>query len=337
MLTVSIPDPHETLAPYDAERAAAAAAGAELVLGDGSGRLTDAEVILTSGLIPIGADAIAALERCRLIVRYGIGVDTIDVDAASAHGIVVANAPTYCVDEVADHAAAMILGLARRVTALDRIVREAGWAAAQAEAGGLRRLRALTLGVVGMGKIGAALVSRMQPFVGRTLGYDPYIDAPTIASRGAEAVGLDTLLGAADIISIHVPLMDSTRGLIDAAALARMKPTALLVNTSRGPVIDQAALAAALAAGRLGGAALDVVAREPLAADSPLLAIDPRRLVLTPHIAASSDDALVELHREVIAAMQAVLAGRWPAAVMNPHVRPRVPLERADAPAARSQ
>jgi D-3-phosphoglycerate dehydrogenase len=326
MTTVYIPDPAPSLAPFDAERAAAAACGAELVIGDGAGPLRDAEVILTVGLITIDAAAIAALERCRLIVRYGIGVDTIDVAAATEQGIVVANAPTYCVEEVSDHAAAMALSLARRVPALDGIVRARGWDAAQAELNGIRRMRSRALGVVGMGRIGATLAAKLRPFVGRTLGYDPYLAPELIAERGAEPVGLETLLREADIVSLHVPLSPATRGLIGAEALALMKPTALLVNTSRGPIVDEAALALALAEGRLGGAALDVVEREPLPPDSPLLALDPQRLVLTPHSAASSDDSLEDLRREVIAAMEAMLGGRWPAGVVNPTVVPRAPL-----------
>jgi D-3-phosphoglycerate dehydrogenase len=334
MTTVCIPDPAESLAPYDKERAAAEACGAELVFGDGRAPLRDAEVLLTVGLMPIDAAAIAGLERCRLIVRYGIGVDTIDVAAATARGIVVANAPTYCVDEVSDHAAALALSLARRVAALDRTVRERGWEAAQGELGGVRRLRSRTLGVVGMGRIGALVAQKLYPFVGRTLGYDPNLTPEVIAERGAEPVSLETLLREADIISLHVPLSAETRGLIGVEALDLMKPTALLVNTSRGPIVDEAALAQALSNGRLGGAALDVVAAEPLPADSPLLSVDRRRLVLTPHAAASSDDSLVDLRHEVIAAMQAVLAGRWPAAVVNPRVTPRVPLSRAEHPSA---
>lgn len=329
MATVFIPDPAAVLAPYDRERAAAEAAGATLVLGNGNAPFIDAEVILTVGLMPIDAAAIAALERCRLIARYGIGVDTIDVAAATAQGIVVANAPTYCVEEVSDHAAALILSLVRRVAGLDRAVRARGWSAAQGELGGVRRMRAQTLGIVGMGRIGAALARKMQPFVGRTLGYDPYLASQTIAERGAEPVGLEQLLREADLVSLHVPLSEQTRKLIDAAAFALMKPTALFVNTSRGPLVDEAALAQALVDGRLGGAALDVVASEPLATDSPLLAVDPLRLILTPHAAASSTESLVDLRSEVIAAMQAVLADRWPPGVINSQVVPRLPLIRA--------
>lgn len=329
MATVYIPDPHEALAPYDAERAAAAAAGAELLLGDGRLPIRDAEVILTVGLLPIDAAAIGGLERCRLIVRYGIGYDTIDVAAATARGIVVANAPTYCVEEVSDHAAALALALARRVPWLDRAVRSAGWDAAQAQVGGIRRLGTQTLGLLGMGKIAAATARKLRPFVGRTIAHDPLLAADTVRARGAEPVGLEQLLREADLLSVHVPLAASTRGLLGRAALALMKPSALVVNTSRGPVIDEAALAEALAAGRLAGAALDVTDVEPPDPASPLLAVDPRRLILTPHTAASSDDALADLRREVIASMVAVLGGEWPLAAVNPEVRARAGLREA--------
>ncbi|NJN18678.1 MAG: C-terminal binding protein [Oscillochloris sp.] len=260
MPVVCIPDPAASLAPYHAEQAAAEACGATLVIGDGRGDLHDADVILTSGLMPIDATVIAALTRCRLIVRYGIGIDTIDVAAATAQGIVVANAPTYCVEEVSDHAAALVLSLARRVSDLDRAVRTQGWAAAQGRLGGVRRLATQTLGIVGMGRIGAAVARKLRPFVAHIIGYDPFLPNDLIAERGAEPATLEHLLRSADIVSLHVPLSAQTQGLIDAAALALMQPTALLVNTSRGPIVDQAALVAALAAQRLAGAALDVTA-----------------------------------------------------------------------------
>jgi D-3-phosphoglycerate dehydrogenase len=329
MPTVSIPDPVESLAPYDAERDAARACGAELVLGNGSQPVADADILLTIGVIPIDAATIAGLERCRLIVRYGIGVDTIDVEAATRHGILVANAPTYCVEEVSDHAAALALSLARRVPYLDQAVRRQGWDAAQGQLDGVRRMRARTLGVIGMGRIGAALARKLHPFVGRTLGYDPYLAPEVIRERGAEPVELDGLLRQADLVSIHVPLSEQTRSLIDARALALLPPGALLVNTARGPIVDETALVAALRAGQLGGAALDVVAAEPLPPDSPLLAVGEDRLLLTPHAAASSEESLADLRAEVLAAMSAVLNGCWPSAVVNPTVVPRVPLTRS--------
>jgi D-3-phosphoglycerate dehydrogenase len=326
MPTVYIPDPVDVLMPFEQEREVASQRGADLALGDGlSPTIRDAEVILTTW-IRFPPEAIRALERCRLIVRYGIGVDTIDLAAATECGIVVANAPTYCVAEVADHAAGLILSFARRIPWLDHQVRTVGWVAAQQGLHGIRRLSALTLGLVGLGKIGAQVARRMAPFGLRILGYDPYLSDEQVRARGAEPSSLDELLAAADIVSLHVPLAPATRHLIDARRLALLKPSAAIVNTSRGAVIDEIALVRALQEERIFGAALDVVEQEPLAPDHPLLALDPRRVILTPHFAASSEEVIPDLHREVCDAFAAVLDGFWPPAVMNPGVVPKLPL-----------
>jgi D-3-phosphoglycerate dehydrogenase len=328
MTTVYIPDPIDSLMPLAEERAVAEAAGAELVIGDRANpAIRDADIILTTW-IRFPAEAIRALERCRLIVRYGIGVDTIDLTAATACGIVVGNAPTYCVTEVADHAAGLILGLTRRIPWLDRQVRSKGWAAAQQEIPGMRRLSTLTLGLVGLGKIGQRVARRMAPFGLRILGHDPYLSDEQIRARDATPAALDDLLGASDIISLHVPLSPQTRHLIDERRLGLLKPTAAIVNTSRGAVIDEAALIRALQDGRIFGAALDVLEQEPPAPDNPLLHMDPMRVILTPHFAASSEEVIPDLHREVAEAVAAVLDGRWPPSVMNPDVVPKQPLRR---------
>jgi D-3-phosphoglycerate dehydrogenase len=274
---------------------------------------------------------IRTLERCQLIVRYGIGVDTIDLAAATECGIVVANAPTYCVPEVADHASALILTLARRIPWLDRQVRAGEWAGAQQGFWGVRRMSELTLGVVGMGKIGSQVAKRLAPFGCRILGFDPFLGDEQIRARGAEPSPLDQLMQESDLITLHVPLSPQTRHLIDAAMLALVKPSASIINTSRGPIIDEAALIQALQEHRLFGAALDVLAQEPPAPDNPLLRMDPMRVILTPHFAASSEEVLPAVHREVAQSVAAVLAGRWPDATMNPTVVPKKPLLRSDA------
>ncbi|MFL5807325.1 MAG: C-terminal binding protein [Roseiflexaceae bacterium] len=328
MTTVYIPDPVDSLMPFAEERAAAQAGGAELVLGDGANpAIRDAEVILTTW-IHFPPEAIHTLERCRLIVRYGIGVDTIDLATATECGIVVGNAPTYCVTEVADHAAALALSFARRIPWLDRQIRSVGWSAAQRELWGVRRLSTLTLGVVGLGKIGRLFARRMAPFGFRILGHDPYLSDEQIQALGATPAALDDLLRESDLVSLHVPLTPQTRQLIDAGKLALMKPSAAIVNSSRGPVIDEAALIQALQEDRLFGAALDVLDQEPPAPDNPLLHMDPMRVILTPHFAASSAEVLPDLHREVSAAVAAVLDDRWPPSVMNPGVVPKQPLTR---------
>jgi D-3-phosphoglycerate dehydrogenase len=342
MPTVYVADPVEGLRPYAAERRVVAAAGADFIIGDQAPPcVRDAEVILVSS-IPVTANVLRSLARCQLIVEYGIGFDNVDVETATACGIVVANAPTYCVSEVADHAAALILAFCRRILWLDTVRRESTWEAAGAELWGLRRLSTLTLGVIGLGHIGQQLVRRMAPFGVRIQGYDRNLTTDTIAARGAVPAAFDTVLRESDVVSLHVPLTPTTYHLIDEAALRLMKPTAVLVNTSRGAVVDEMALILALQQNRLCGAALDVLEREPPDPNNPLLQMDAGRVILTPHIAASSEESVPHLQHEVAAAVEAVLAGRWPRSVVNPTVVPKKPLraahdEGSDAPVPPAQ
>lgn len=326
MPIVFVADPVEELRPYAAERAAAAAAGAEFQIGDDvPPRVRDSEVILVSSM-PISAADLQRLARCRLIVVYGIGVDNVDVEAATAHGIVVANAPTYCVSEVADHAAGLILAFCRRIPWLDWRRRESTWQTAGAELRGVRRLGTLTLGVIGLGHIGQQLARRMAPFGLRILGYDQGLTAEAIAARGAIPTAFDAVLRESDIVSLHVPLTSATFHMIDEAALRLMKPTAVLINTSRGAVVDERALIRALEENRLYGAGLDVLEQEPPDPRNPLLQMEVGRVILTPHAAATSEESLPDLQHEVAAAVEAVLAGRWPPSIVNPMVVPKKPL-----------
>src|SRR5207249_9000136 len=199
------------------------------------------------------ARVISELKHCRIIARYGIGVDNVDLAAATRAKILVTNVPDYCVDEVSDHALALLLALARRVVAADSDVKSGAWdVVAHA---GIRRLRGQTLGLVGLDKIAKALTSKVQPLRMKVLVYDPYLEPELVARHGAEAVSLDRLLAEADAISIHVPLSPETRNLIGQRELTRMKPTAFLINTSRGGIVDEQAVAVALKENRLGGAA----------------------------------------------------------------------------------
>ncbi len=329
--TILAPDPFDASENYGPEREVAAAFGGELILGDEwPARVRDAEVILIAG-IDVPAAVMAELACCRLIVRYGIGVDTIDVAAATAHGIVVANAPTYCVAEVADHTAALILGLTRRIPWLDRQARAGEWSAKRRMSEGVRRLSMLTLGIVGLGRIGREVAARMIPFGMRVIAYDPRLDSDQIEALGARSATFEELLRQSDIVSLHVPLTETTRHLIDEAALALMKPTAVLINAGRGPVVDEAALIRALQEDSLFGAALDVLEQEPIASDNPLLSIDPRRVILSPHFAAWSEDAFMFLHQEVADAVEAIMSDLWPAGTVNPQVTPKKPLARRGA------
>jgi D-3-phosphoglycerate dehydrogenase / 2-oxoglutarate reductase len=328
MTLVMVADPLDMLQPYAEEQAAAIAAGADFALGDSTfATLRDADAILTAWTMRFTLQALRELKRCRLIVRYGVGVDNIDITAATECGIVVANAPTYCVSEVADHASGLILSITRGIPWLDRQVRDGSWMAVRKDDPRVRRVSQITLGIVGIGKIGRRLAQRMAPFGCRILAHDPFLSDTIIRERGAIPVAsLEELLRLSDIVSLHVPLTAQTRHLIDETALSMVKSTAVIVNTSRGGVIDEAALVQALQENRLYGAALDVLATEPLALDHPLLALDPRRVILTPHFGAWCAASVPDLHAEVASALAAMLAGRWPASTMNPDVMPRLPL-----------
>jgi len=231
-------------------------------------------------LEPITAAHIAAAPRLRLIQKVGVGVDSIDLAAARAAGVAVCNLPGTNTPAVAEHALALMLAVLRQVTAFDREVRAGtGWDWPLARQGRLGEIGGRTVGLVGYGAVGRRLGPLLVAFGARVV----YAEPAPVADAVGEHLPLDRLLAEADIVSLHVPLTPQTRGLIDAARLARMKPGAILINTARGGLVDAAALAAALASGRLGGAGLDVFADEPLDPASPLLSAP--NTVLTPHVA----------------------------------------------------
>jgi D-3-phosphoglycerate dehydrogenase / 2-oxoglutarate reductase len=264
---------------------------------------------------PISARALDALPRVRMISRLGIGYDMVDVDAATERGVAVANTPDYCIEEVACHTLALVLDQARGVVALDAAVRSGTWAAAKSYPGAVRP-STTAVAVIGYGRIGARVAAALGSVGFRVLVHDRYVADRAVRDAGHTPVSLDEALSGADIVTLHVPLTAETRHMIDARALAAMRPGARLVNTCRGGLVDEAALAAALRSGQLAGAGLDVFAAEPLPAESPL-----RRLptvTLTPHAAWYSAQALADL--PVFATRQAIdfLAGRPVAAILNP-------------------
>ena len=260
---------------------------------------------------PLGAERIATLRCCRAIVRYGIGVDNIDLGAAARRGIFVANVPDYGVQEVATHALALYLAVVRRIPGRDRAVRSGAWNAGAAEP--LPPVSGLTLGLVGFGRIGEALHRKARGIgFARTLAYDPYRASwPDDVTPGE----LDAVLAGADLISLHAPLTPATHHLVDRAGLALVRSGAVIVNTARGGLIDERALADALREGRLFGAGLDVFEQEPPAPDNPLLACD--RVVLSDHAAWYSSASLDALHRGAAEEVARVLSGRPPAAWVN--------------------
>jgi D-3-phosphoglycerate dehydrogenase len=255
------------------------------------------------------AEAIARLERCRVICLYGVSVhDRVDLAAATAAGIVVTHTPDYCMDELADHTLALLLAVARRVTAYDGAVRGGAW---DYNAGRpLHRLRGRTLGIVGFGRAGRAVAERARGFGLRVVATDAYVPDEAIAAAGSEPLARDELLRRSEILTLHAPLTDETRGLIGPAELALLPAGAILVNTARGGLVDQAALGEALASGRLAGAGLDVLAEEPPTPDDPLLALP--NVVLTPHAGFLSEESLVDLQTEAAEEVRRALTGGRP-------------------------
>ncbi|MBI4536710.1 MAG: C-terminal binding protein [candidate division NC10 bacterium] len=271
-----------------------------------------ADAILTQ-YARITARVLDALPRCRVIVRYGVGVDTIDLEAAAARGIIVANVPDYCIEEVSDHALTLLFGLWRGTVLYDRAVRQGVWNAEMKQP--MFRLAGRVLGILGGGRIGTRLAQKALGVGMAVIGYDPYVSA---WPAGVRAVNLETLLRESDAVSIHCPLCAETQHLMGEAQFRLMKPTALVVNTARGGVIDTAALVRALREGWIGGAALDALEEEPIAPDSPLLALP--NVLLTPHMAWYSRDSTVDLKRRTAEAALAVLRGGRPSSVANPAV-----------------
>ena len=264
----------------------------------------DADAILVT-YAKLSRELLRQLTRCKAIGRFGLGVDNIDLPAATECGIAVNYVPDYCLREVSDHAMALLLALARKVTAANALVQSGRWELPPLVP--LRRLEGQVLGLVGFGNIPRALAPKARAFGLRVATYDPYVDKDAADAAGVECVGFDDLLARADFISVHAPLQPATRGLINAKAFAKMKKGAMLINTARGPLVDEGALIAALDSGHLGGAALDVVAHEPLAKDS--LLIGRSNLILTPHTAFYSVEALEELQTKCASDVARVLSG----------------------------
>ncbi len=274
--------------------------------------VADADALLVC-FAPVTGRVVQAARRCKVIARYGIGVDNVDVRTATARGIVVTNVPDYCVEEVGDHALALLLACARRVVWLDRTVRAGRWDARDAVP--VRRLSGQTLGLVGFGKIPRLVARKAQAFGLRVLAFDPYVDPSAMRELGVDPTGLRPLLERSDYVSLHAPLTPQTEGLVDEAALRWMKPTAFLINTARGRIVDEAALVRALEHGWIAGAALDVLPSEPPPQDHPLRRLP--NVILTPHVAFYSEESLQELQRKAAEEVVRVLTGQPPRYPVN--------------------
>ena len=323
-VTVFWADPHPRIMPFDVVIDALRENGGELVIGNCESEADlieqagacGAEAILISWRKIGGAAVMDALPKVRLMIRLGIGYDQIDDQGGTERGIAVGNCPVYCSTEVAEHTIGMLYAAARQIVWLHERIREGEWVPASTE---VHRIMGQTLGLVGFGSIGRKVAWRAQGLGLKVIAYDKFVDDETIRAAGVEPVSLDELLERSDFVSCHTLLNAGTRGLIGANELAKMKPTAYIINTSRGPVIDQAALTEALKAGKIAGAALDVFEVEPLEADSELRRLP--NVILTSHQAATSIEALDDLKTELAANLIEWIETDWSPAIRNVDVK----------------
>ena len=308
-------------ASIEPERQVLAEIGAELIAaetGDTAELLTLAPMM--DGILtcwnPVREPVIAAAKQCQVIARYGIGLDNIDVEAATERGIVVTNVPAYCIDEVSDHAMGLLLACARKIPRFDRAVRSDVWD--QNIGPEMRRIRGKTLGIVGFGRIGQAIIPKAKAF-GLTINVcSPRTDPERIQQHGAQKVSFSELLATSDFITIHAPLTAETQHLFSDAEFRAMKPTAFLINTARGGIVDTDALTTVLRNGDIAGAGLDVLETEPPDQNEELLTLD--NVVVTPHAAFVSEDAILELEVTAATCVTQVLTRQLPESVVNASV-----------------
>ncbi len=274
----------------------------------------DADLVwLFGGSRVVTAQNVGRLGRCGAILRTGSGTDNVPVEAATQLGILVANTPDVAPEPVSDHTIGLLFAALRRIAVQDRAVREGVWD--RYRAWPLWLLTGRTLGLVGFGRIARQVARKLSGFELTTLAHDPFVSAEVLALHGIRSVGLDELLSRSDVVSVHCPLTPETHHLIDEPALRQMKRTAVLINTSRGPVVDEAALVRALQEGWIASVGLDVYEREPLDPGSPLRQLD--NVVLTPHIAGYSDEYLTTSWRLSLETVLDLARGRWPRACVN--------------------
>ena len=264
----------------------------------------DADAILVT-YAKLTRDILSQLTKCKAIGRFGLGVDNIDLPTAKEKGIAVNYVPDYCIREVSDHTMALLLALIRKIPLSNKLVQSGRWEMPAVVP--IRRLEGTVLGLVGFGHIPRLVVPKAQAFGMKVIAYDPYVKPEQFKAMNVEGVDFDTLVKTSDYLSVHAPLLPATRGMLNADAFAKMKKGAYVVNTARGPLIDEPALIAALDAGQVGGAALDVVTAEPLAKDSPLLGRD--NVIISPHTGFYSIEALEELQTKCATDVARVLSG----------------------------
>ncbi len=288
-----------------------------------------ADVVVVGGA-RLSREFLAALPDLKGIARLGIGVDNIDLDAATELGIVVGNIPEFCTDEVAEHAIGLMIAVARKIVLADRRSRSGGWVPSMdALLLPMRKLSGQTIGLVGLGKIGRATAAKAQGLGLKVIAYDPYANAEAAKAAGITLVTIEELLAQADVVSLHVPDTPETRGMINARTLGLMKPGAILVNVARGPVVDETALAAALKSGHLYGAGLDVLQKEPIQLPHPLAEFE--NVVFTCHYASLSEEAYAIMRQQTSEQAVQILRGEYPMNLVNTKVKgtPQVRLRKS--------
>ena len=289
-------------------------------------RDADADALMVSWGVKITREIIMSLKKCRVISVGSVGVDMIDVEAATEGGIIITNSPDVFIEETADHSMTMVLAAFRRMKMMDDMVRSERWAEGRPELARYPRLLGQTLGLLAFGNVAMGVAWRAKPFGLRVIAHDPYVSELKMTAEGVEPVTLAELFARSDLLSLHPPLNSETRHMISDAQFAAMNPGVVLVNCSRGGVIDEAALIRALGSGQVGSAGLDVLEQEPPDPDNPLLKMD--NVILSPHAASASQRMRLAAQRRLSQEIALVLRGRWPMSPVNPMVMPRVELER---------
>ena len=286
--------------------------------------LVDMDAVMMGTGFRFTPEVIAGLNRCKAIVSGGVGFDRVDVDAATAAGIPVVNIPDVWVHEVADHAMLLLLASIRKLRHSNQVMVQGGWTEVYNGLAPVPRIQGKTLGLIAFGTIGRLMARRAQAFGLRVIAYDPFVGPEVMAEHGVESRRLDDLLRESDFVSVHAPHNPGTHHLMSDAQFALMKPTAIFLNTGRGPIVDEGALIRTLQAGKLAAAALDVLEQEPTPKDNPLRGMP--NVILTPHVAYYSDEAYVESRRRVGQEVAAILSGRRPRHIVNPAVLERLSL-----------
>jgi D-3-phosphoglycerate dehydrogenase len=280
--------------------------------------------IVTTYAANLTRNVLRALPKCQAIVRYGVGYDSVDVPAATEFGIVVVNVPDFCAEEVSNHVLTFLLASAKKLLLLHKLVRQGKWQEAKALQEPMFPVHGQTLGIIGCGNLGRTVAKKAQSLQLKIIGYDKYVLKDIAEAHGIELVSLDTLLENADFITLHVALTEETYHIMNKETFKKMKRNAILINTSRGCVIDEPALIEVLRDGKIGMACLDVFEEEPLSKESPLLTLE--NVILTPHSASYSNTSFERLKRSVIAESLRIMQGERPKNIVNKSVIPKIPL-----------